>query len=140
MKRLLVGLGLAALLLAAPATAQISTMQYKIPFAFVAGNQLLPAGTYQVTLDTNFYLCRFQSMEERTTHTVRVLPGTTDRSWRETATGALRFLRHEGRLYLAGVWKQGAVAGHETVVSRRVIELAKTRTPLEPVIIDAGLK
>jgi hypothetical protein len=140
MKRLLVGLGLAALLLAVPASAQISTMQYRIPFAFVAGNEVLPAGTYQVTLDTNFYLCRFQSADEVTTHTIRVIPGTTDRPWEQTKTGALKFLRYGGRLYLSGVWNRGAVAGHETVVARRVIELAKTGAPPETVSIDAGLK
>ena len=140
MKRLLVGFGLAALLLAVPASAQISTMQYKIPFAFVAGNQVLPAGTYQVTLDTNFYLCRFHSMDEAITHTVRVLPGATDRPWQESRNATLKFLRYGGTLYLSGVWNRGAVAGHETIVSRRVIELARTGAPAEPLSIDAGLK
>ena len=42
---------LIALMTVAPATAQPNAVRANVPFEFHAGNQMLPAGQYQITLD-----------------------------------------------------------------------------------------
>lgn len=53
--------GLLLLVVAAPAFAQVETMQVNVPFAFTAGKKVLPAGRYTVTTnDLGTYLLKGQ--------------------------------------------------------------------------------
>ena len=51
-KRILVVIGVIGLMAAPAAYAQISLMRVEVPFQFLAGGKVLPAGLYRVALDT----------------------------------------------------------------------------------------
>ena len=55
-------LSIAALFRATPAQAQSSySMRMDVPFQFVAGNQVLPAGPYSFTVDSAFHILKIQA-------------------------------------------------------------------------------
>ncbi len=122
----------------APAGAQTSTMRFDIPFAFVAGDQVLPAGTYRVTVDDTFDMCRFNLIGETSTHVVRMVPGATDRALSKAADGSMKFTRYDDRYFLTGVWKTGSVAGNEIVQSHRQRESAKAGTAPAVVSVNSN--
>ncbi|MBS1859303.1 MAG: hypothetical protein JST11_28265 [Acidobacteria bacterium] len=140
MKSFLVALGMAALLLVAPASAQTNVSQFNVPFPFVAGNEIIPAGHYRVTVDTNFYLCRLQPLDSTATHVVRLVPGGTARTIGKSSAGVMRFVKLDGQYYLTGIWKSGEVSGNETLTSRRFNQLAKAGAATEAVSLDSDGK
>ena len=125
MNKLLVALGLGALMWVAPAGAQ-TTMKFDIPFSFVAGDRVAPAGTYRVSVDDRFSLVRFDSLADREVRVARLVPGATSRGWDHANAGSLQFTRQGEQFYLTGVWKPGSVSGNATVPSKRQIEATKT--------------
>src|SRR5690349_20378733 len=125
MNKFLVALGLGALMWVVPAGAQ-TTMKFDIPFSFVAGDRVVPAGTYRVTVDDHFNLARLDSTLDREVRVVRLVPGTTSRAWDHANAGGLQFTKQGEQFFLTGVWKPGSIAGNATVPSKRQIEATKT--------------
>ncbi|MDE3167202.1 MAG: hypothetical protein KGN36_15470 [Acidobacteriota bacterium] len=141
MKSFLAACGVAALLWVAPVSAQTSVSRYNVPFPFVVGNEIIPAGHYRVTVDTNFYLCRLQAVDSTATHVVRLVPGVYARGTANRMNaGVLRFAKLDGQYYLTGIWKAGEVSGHETLSGRRFNQLAKGGTGSETVSLDSDAK
>lgn len=120
-------LGVAALLWVVPAGAQVSTMRMEIPFTFVAGDQVLPAGQYVVTVDQNFHHCRFDNLSDSIQRIVRLAPGADNRPLTKAALGTLRFTRYGGQHFLSAVWRPGQEDGNRVVASKRLLEMAKSK-------------
>ena len=140
MNKILAAFGLGVLMWVAPAGAQTSTMRFDIPFSFVAGDHVLPAGTYRVTVDDNFNLCRLDPFGGTSPHIVRLVPGATSRPMAKSLNGSMRFTRYGDRYVFSGVWRPDSVAGNETVQSRHQRELAASGTTPVVVSLSAGLK
>jgi hypothetical protein len=126
---------MAALLWVAPASAQTDVSQYNVPFSFVAGNEVIPAGHYRVTVDTNFYLCRLEPTGSTGIHVIRLVPGATARKIGKSSAGVMQFAKLDGQYFFTGIWKTGEVSGHETLASRRFNQLAKAKPAAETVTV-----
>ena len=118
---------MAALLWVVPAGAQVSTMRMEIPFTFVAGDQVLPAGLYVVTVDQNFHHCRFDNLSDSSLRVVRLAGATDSRPLTKVAKGTLRFTRYGGQHFLSAVWRPGQEDGNRVVASKRLLEAAKSK-------------
>jgi hypothetical protein len=126
-KAMFFALGVAALLWVVPAGAQVSTMRMEIPFTFVAGDQVLPAGQYVVTVDQNFHHCRFDNLSDSIPRIVRLSPATDSRPLTKDAKGTLRFTWYGGQHFLSNVWRPGQEDGNRVVASKRLLEAAKSK-------------
>ena len=126
-KAMFAALGAAALFLAAPAGAQVSTMRMEIPFAFVAGDQLLPAGQYVVTVDQDFNRCLFANQSNTNAQMIRLESATESRRLAKASLGTLRFTRYGGQHFLSAVWRPGHEEGNRVVASKRLLEAARSK-------------
>jgi hypothetical protein len=126
-KTMVAALGAAALLFVAPAGAQVSTMRMEIPFAFVAGDQVLPAGQYVVTVDQDFNRCLFSSQSDTSAQMIRLESATESRPLEKAASGTLRFTKYGGQHFLSAVWRPGHEEGNRVVASKRLLEAAKSK-------------
>ena len=137
MKQFLIALGLGAMMCAAPAVAQ-TTMRFNVPFAFVAGDHVMPAGAYRVTLDNSFGLARFEGLSDLSVQLVRLVPGGIERKTGSNYTGSLRFAKYGEKYFLDGVWKAGSIAGNATIPSKRMLESAKAGQPADTVSVSVN--
>ena len=128
-------LSLALLALAVPASAQ-TNMRVDVPFAFIAGNQVLPAGTYNLVIDANFSICHLDSFTNGSVHMVHFVPGKA-RSSAKIETGVVQFEKYGDHYVMSGVWKPGYTDGLATVTSHRMLETAKAEGVAETVSIEA---
>jgi len=111
----------AAVLWVAPASAQSTKVRVDIPFEFVAGNSVLPAGQYYVTLD-GFPRVLLQGTNEKNGHMV-ALSGKSETRPASGAAGAkLQFSRYAGTVFLTGVWAPGHEDGKVVARSARLTE------------------
>jgi hypothetical protein len=126
-KTMFFALSAAALLWVAPAGAQDSRMRMEIPFTFVAGGHVLPAGHYWVTVDQDFGRCLFAGQADSTAQMIRLSPVTDNRPLAKAEQGTLRFTRYGGQHFLSNVWRPGQRYGNRVVASRRLLEAAKSK-------------
>lgn len=124
-----VALGL-ALVCAAAASAQ-SGMRVDVPFAFTAGNRVLPAGEYRVVVDATHGYSRILPADGQAVCVVQLTPGTAERDGAKAGRGVLRFEKHGSRYTLVGIWQAGSVAGNEVVKAKAKGEYAKTGAALD---------
>lgn len=114
----------AALLWTAPAQAQEHRVRFEIPFPFVAANQVLPAGSYEVTLD-NFSRVIFQSTADATVHAIPLSRRSESRA-SDRSGALLRFQRLSGTMFLTNAWNPGREDGRAVVPSTRMLEAMRT--------------
>ncbi|MCX6631882.1 MAG: hypothetical protein NTW28_30100 [Candidatus Solibacter sp.] len=126
-KAVFFALGAAALFWVAPASAQVSTMRLDIPFTFVAGDQVFPAGQYFVSVDQDFRRCRFDNLSDSAIRMIRISPETDRRPMEKAEQGTLRFTRYGGQHFLSNVWRPGQEQGNRVVASKRLLEAAKSK-------------
>ena len=104
-KAIVMAIGLTALIgVAMPASAQVSYLRAKIPFAFVAGKTSLPAGEYRMQVDPHTRVLQIQPVAENVTYSVLLSAGADSRGGGQTDTGLLRFEKVGGQYYLGEVW------------------------------------
>jgi hypothetical protein len=130
-------LGVGLLLVASGAQAQETHVKANIPFDFVAGNQILPAGEYMVASEgpTNQAIV-IRSVDRKTA----ILSVTNScSSSRPSDTSKLVFHRLAGRYFLSQVWVQGNTAGRQVPRSKAEIEMAKNNEKSEPFVLAATL-
>jgi hypothetical protein len=138
MNRLRFGfLGLGLLLAVSAAQAQDTRVKANIPFDFVVGNQLLPAGEYMLVTEgsTN------QAIVIRSDDTKSAILSLTQScsSFRPSDKTKLVFHALAGRYFLSQVWMQGYDRGRELPKSRAEVQLAKNHNPAEEFILAATL-
>ena len=115
-------------------------MRANIPFAFVAGNQSLPAGTYTFVFDTNLSLCRIDSLSDGSMHQIRFVPGATRHHNANADAGVVQFQKYGDRYFLSEVWRPGNPDGLGVITSRRLIESAKAQGDSETVSVDSDIR
>jgi hypothetical protein len=126
MKNLMMKTGLriatGLVLLLSAATASADTVgRFQIPFEFLMGDKLLPAGDYKVTLDTANGRLQLSSWEGSAA--VNLSANTPHRA--ATDTGKLVFRKYGRVLVLREMWRYGASYGHELITSKAEKEIAQ---------------
>lgn len=141
-KALLAAAGLAVLTLAVPASAQTSNFQVRIPFSFVAGNHMVPAGQYNVTVDGDLARLRNLTGASITDHIVVLQPGATSRSSSNAEYGTLRFAKYGEKYFMTGVWKPGTTTGNGVTPSKRLLDSAqaKMKPEYQTIISESGAR
>ena len=115
----LAALAVTALFGAAPATAQ-PYPRFDIPFHFAAGNELLPAGQYEVVVD-HFARIQLRKTTETTAHFVALSAKSKGRS-PNYSQATLRFDGYDGTLFLTAAWARGQADGRIVQPSGRLSE------------------
>ncbi len=126
---ILLATGLALVALAVPSFAETVNMRIEIPFAFVAGNEVLPAGTYEVGVDRSYTFADFRSIDETRIHRVMLTTSRLERKPSESGVGTLQFQKYGDRLALRAVWNAWGTEGYVFQKSKAERELAKTVAP-----------
>jgi hypothetical protein len=120
-----VAIGIAALLAAAPAGAQTTPTRFNVPFAFLAGDRMHPAGAYVVNLDRTFHVLRLRSAAGANQETLPLKWVPISRQEGASMPGILRFRQYGSVLALRGIWASDARDGVELQVSNAEKELAR---------------
>jgi hypothetical protein len=133
MKHLVAVTALGIATLAAPLARSQTTaiMGARIPFSFVIGEQRLPAGDYQVSLDAAMGTVRLlskQSGEE-----VMALSTARETRTREDHSGRLTFHRYGADHFLRAIWFPGRTEGRALSRSKAEQELARRLGPAQKV-------
>ena len=95
----------AAILTVATTAASAQIMQADIPFAFRAGNSVLPAGEYRIDVKGPHHTVTFSNYDAR--RTAMLLPGageTAPKAWRLKGEPVLAFECVSGRCALTQLW------------------------------------
>ncbi len=123
---LIVAAGLVAAAFTTTAGAQERQLfRVHVPFAFLAGEQTMPAGDYLIKLDPGFNLVDFMPARGTGIHRVMLKHDFVARPHHDTAGGLLTFAKYGDRLVLRGVWGVGEEDGRQVVTSKAEIELAR---------------
>ena len=117
-------LSVLSLIVAAQAVQADEPMLVNIPFAFVAGNETLPAGEYRVQkLDGNSTVVLIRCSDAKAS--AMVLSNAAQA--KETQTQSkLVFKRYDNRYFLSQVWKAGSIRGRELLKSQAEKEIAQS--------------
>ena len=116
-------LGLGLLLAVSAAHAQESGVKANIPFDFVAGNQVLPAGEYLVTPEgSSGQVVLIRSSDNKA---AKFASAFNCSSARPSDSTKLVFHTMGGRYYLYQIWRQGFDHGRELPKSKTELQLAK---------------
>jgi hypothetical protein len=134
MRTALLGLGL--LFAVSGVQAQQNGVKANIPFDFVVGNQVLPAGEYVVAPQgaTN------QAILIRSTDNKNAVLSVTSScsSGRPSTQTKLVFHTLGGRYFLSQIWAQGYDQGRELRKSSAEVEMAKNHQPAGEFILAAS--
>jgi hypothetical protein len=116
-------LGLGLLLAVSAAHAQDSGVKANIPFDFVAGNQVLPAGEYLVTPEgSSGQVVMIRSSDNKA---AKFATAFNCSSARPSDSTKLVFHTMGGRYYLYQIWRQGFDQGRQLPKSKIELQLAK---------------
>ena len=116
-------LGLGLLLAVSAARAQEAGVKANIPFDFVAGSQVMPAGEYVVTPEgSSGQVILIRSND---TKAARFANAFKCSSSRPSDTTKLVFRTAGGRYFLYQIWSQGYDQGRELPKSKMEVQLAK---------------
>lgn len=130
----MIAVGLAALLVAPALNAETRLVLFNVPFSFVAGDSVLPAGQYSVKVDPTVNRMRLESQDDgaRLYFTVYLeqRPATPD-------TGTLHFHKYGNTHILKGVWGAGSSVGYDLPTSAAEREMAKTASAREVAMVRA---
>jgi hypothetical protein len=119
--------GLMAVTFTATASAQdANLMRFHVPFAFLAGNQTMPAGDYVLKVDPRFNLVDILPSRGTKVYRVALKQDFVRRPHQAAEGGLLTFAKYGDKLVLRGVWANGKPEGHEVQTSKAEIELARS--------------
>jgi hypothetical protein len=135
MKKVLGYLSMAAVavLLAAPVSAQTSTLKVSVPFDFVVGGHTLPAGDYAVDKLNDLGLLEFRNMSNWATPIVIAtsVPGKTAAA----GEASLTFHRYGSDYFLAAIWNGYTGQGRSIWMSRAEQERANRASLNKPEVV-----
>jgi hypothetical protein len=126
---------LTVLLLATAAQAQQTKVQANIPFDFVAGDRLYPAGEYTLkSMNDSGVPIRIEGTPEATSAIVSTNPC----AGRGPATSTkVVFHRMGDHYFLYQVWTEGNTLGRQFLKSREEMQLAQNHEKPETVMVAA---
>lgn len=110
-------------------------MRAYIPFAFLAGNETLPAGEYIVRVD-EYNRVLMQSRDAARATGVPIL-ASVYQPMSKADMGRLEFARYGDTYVLRNVWHSGSTQGNQVVISRKVKELARNHSGGEITVVGA---
>jgi hypothetical protein len=118
-------LGLGLLFAVSGVQAQENGVKANIPFDFVVGNQVLPAGEYLVTPQGSTNQAIVIRSTDRKTAVMSLAFGCS----LSAPSGQTKLVFHTlgGRYFLSQIWAQGYSQGHELRKSSAEIEMAKNQ-------------
>ncbi len=134
-----IGLSVFLLTAATPTKAATPTMLLDIPFQFMAGDVVLPAGTYVVQQLDGFPILDLKSTRECVSHRV-VLSRRVERKGSPPENGILRFHKYGDKIVLQAIWSPWRSEGFELRPSKTMIELARADGAVPGITIDAHSK
>jgi len=137
----LLAIGLVALtVVATPASAQVTRMRTNIPFAFYAGEKMLPAGDYSLVVNVQSRVLDLQPVASTDTYAVLLSPGTDTRKGDDLSEGMLRFTRYGDRVVLSAVWRPDLDQGNKVLLPKVMAEFARTHSGAAGAAIDVVVK
>lgn len=138
---LIAAAGLMAATLTTTARAQDNNLfRVHVPFNFLAGNQVMPAGDYTVRYDPRFNLVDILPTPGRGIHRVMLHAKFTKRPGNNSEGGLLTFAKYGDKFVLRGIWSDGASEGHEAIASKAEIELARGSGAMAPAETETGVE
>ena len=99
-----------------------TTGRFDIPFEFVAGETILPAGEYKVKVETGFAGMQFVSTDGKAALVLFAVPKQAKEA---PATGRLEFRRNGDTYVLTAVWVRNSNMGLQLPAKQVERELAK---------------
>ncbi len=121
--------GLAAFAGTGPASAQSNAVLVKVPFAFIAGDRVLPAGSYRLAADPQDHSVLFVTSIQHPADAVMVATGMAEPP--EVGDPSVRFKNVGGHMFLWEVAVPGDGA-REITVTRAAAERTLVRLNLMP--------
>jgi hypothetical protein len=115
-----IAMGVVVLLSVTTASAE-TVGRFQVPFQFLMGDKVLPAGDYKVKIDTANMKIQLSSWEG--SGSVNLTANTPHRA--VTNTGKLVFHKYGRVLALREMWRSGANYGHELTTSKAEREIAE---------------
>ena len=120
--RVLIALTLFAVLMVPATQAQSIILQAEIPFDFTVGNNLLPAGEYQVKPKPDSHgVILIQSQDARSSALAMTIGGQAGKTGH---VGKLVFNRYGEQYFLSKIWAPFSDTGRELTKSRLEREVA----------------
>jgi hypothetical protein len=128
---------LVALLLASAAHAQQTNVQAKVPFDFVVGDQVYPAGDYTIkSLTEDGAALRIANKEDPA---AGIAMSNSCSTLEPSDKTKLVFHRLGDQFFLYQVWIEGRDSGREVSKGRVEIRMAKNHSDSKEVIVAANL-
>lgn len=134
--RALVAAGVLVLFSVGAAAGQTGT-RFVIPFQFLAGEQVMPAGQYLVSVDQGNRTVSLRHEDGSAVMSLRVIPGK--RSPGRVDEGKLLFKVYGNARVLSRVWTRGYPDAGDLPVSNAERELARTERAGQPIEIALSL-
>lgn len=134
--RALVAAGVLVLLSVGAAAGQTGT-RFVIPFQFLAGEQVMPAGQYLVSVDQGNRTVSLRHENGSAVMSLRVIPGK--RNPGRVEEGKLLFKVYGNARVLSRVWTRGYPDAGDVPVSNAERELARTQRAGQPIQIALSL-
>jgi len=128
-------LGLGLLLAVSAAQAQEPRVKANIPFDFVVGDRVMPAGEYTVSQVSNAAIAILSEDRKSTAMTVTSACASASPS----KSTKLVFHALGGRYFLSQIWTAGYIQGRQLRESKAEIELAKNGTTSKDLVLTANL-
>jgi hypothetical protein len=127
-----------ALLMSAAAHAQTTQLNVTVPFEFIAGDTVLPAGDYDVH-STGLWGGKALSIHNVTSNAGTFLLSNWCQLAKTSDSNNLVFYRYGQKYFLAEVWTVSTNIGRKTPLDQRQTELARNEQKSE-VVLTASRK
>lgn len=138
MKRNLLAIALSLpLLLSAAAQAQTTQVKVTVPFEFIAGDTVLPAGDYDVQ-STGPWGGKALPIHNVTSNAGTLLLSNSCQLAKTSDSNKLVFYRYGQKYFLAEVWTVNTNIGRQMPVNQRQTELARKQQKGEVVLTASG--
>jgi hypothetical protein len=127
----------AALGMSATAFAQTTQLKVAVPFEFITGDTVLPAGNYDVeSIDT--WGGKALSIHNVTSNAGTLLLSNSCQLAKTSDSNKLVFYRYGQRYFLAEIWTAGTNIGRKMSLNQRQSELARNQQKREVVLMASG--
>jgi hypothetical protein len=125
------------LLLSAAAQAQTTQLKVTVPFEFIAGDTVLPAGDYDVQ-STGPWGGKALSIHNVTSNAGTFLLSNSCQLAKTSDSNKLVFYRYGQKYFLAEVWTVNTLIGRKMPLDQRQTELARNQQKSEVVLMASG--
>jgi hypothetical protein len=136
MFRTLVAAGVLVLFSTCSAFGQTGT-RFNVPFPFLAGEQVMPAGQYLVSVDQGARTVSLRHQDGSSVLSLRLIPGK--RGSGAVDSGKLLFKVYGNARVLSRIWTRGYPDAGDLAMSNAEKELARTERAGQPIEIALSL-